>query len=101
MAKNKAKSVPRLKSIDELVEFFDKHDMGDYWDRLPKATFEVKVQNPKTPGCDRRKNYSQHQPNRKIEESHVCKAHQYVATRKNRNLKAGVIIRSTSTENEI
>ena len=43
MAKNKAKSVPRLKSIEELVEFFDKHDMGDYWDRLPKAEFEVKI----------------------------------------------------------
>jgi hypothetical protein len=43
MAKNKAKSVPLLKSIDELVEFFDKHDRGDYWDRLPKAEFEVKI----------------------------------------------------------
>jgi CopG antitoxin of type II toxin-antitoxin system len=47
MAKNKAKSVPRLKSIDELVEFFDKHDMGDYWDRLPKAEFEVKIRTRK------------------------------------------------------
>jgi hypothetical protein len=36
MVKNKAKRLPRLKSVDELVEFFDKHDMGDYWDRLPK-----------------------------------------------------------------
>jgi len=34
MAKNKAKRLPRLKSVDEVVEFFDKHDMGDYWDRL-------------------------------------------------------------------
>jgi hypothetical protein len=41
-----------LKSIDELVEFFDKHDVGDYWDRLPKAGFED--QNPKTPRRDRR-----------------------------------------------
>jgi hypothetical protein len=32
-----------LKSIDELVELFDKHDMGDCWDRLPKAEFEVKI----------------------------------------------------------
>jgi CopG antitoxin of type II toxin-antitoxin system len=47
MAKNKAKSVPRLKSIDELVEFFDKHDMGDYWDRLPKAEFAVKIKTRK------------------------------------------------------
>ena len=47
MAKNKAKSVPRLKSIDELVEFFDKHDMGDYWERLPKAEFEVNIKTRK------------------------------------------------------
>jgi CopG antitoxin of type II toxin-antitoxin system len=44
---NKAKSVPRLKSIDELVEFFDKHDMGDCWDRLPKAEVEVKIKTRK------------------------------------------------------
>jgi hypothetical protein len=47
VTKNKAKSVPRLKSIDELVEFFDKHDMGDCWDRLPQAEFEVKINTPK------------------------------------------------------
>ena len=47
MAKNKAKSFPRLKSVDELVEFFDKHDMGDYWDRLPKADFEVNIKTRK------------------------------------------------------
>ncbi len=43
MAKNKAKPLPRLNSVNELVEFFDKHDMGDYWDRLPKAEFEVNI----------------------------------------------------------
>ena len=47
MAKNKAKPFPRLKSVDELVKFFDKHDMGDYWDRLPKADFEVNIKNRK------------------------------------------------------
>jgi len=47
MAKNKAKPVPRLKSIDELVDFFDKHDMGDYWDSLPKAEFEVNIKTRK------------------------------------------------------
>ena len=47
MAKNKAKAVPRSKSIHELVEFFDKHDMGDYWDRLPKAKFEVNIKTRK------------------------------------------------------
>jgi len=47
MAKNKAKSLPRLNSVDELVEFFDKYDMGDNWDRLPKAEFEVKIKTRK------------------------------------------------------
>jgi len=47
MAKNKAKPWPRLKSVDELVEFFDKHDMGEYWDQLPKAEFEVNIKTRK------------------------------------------------------
>jgi CopG antitoxin of type II toxin-antitoxin system len=47
MAKNKAKPFPQLNSVDELVEFFDKHDMGDYWDRLPKAAFEVNIKTRK------------------------------------------------------
>lgn len=47
MAKNKAKPFPRLKSVDELVEFFDKHDMGDYWDRLLKAEFDVNIKTRK------------------------------------------------------
>jgi hypothetical protein len=47
MAKNKAKPLPRLKSVDELVGFFDKHDMGDYWEQLPKAEFEVNIKTRK------------------------------------------------------
>ena len=47
MAKNKAKPLPRLKSVEELVEFFDKHDMGEYWDRLPTAEFEVNIKTRK------------------------------------------------------
>ena len=47
MVRNKAKPLPRLKSVDQLVEFFDKRDMGDYWDRLPKAKFEVNIKTRK------------------------------------------------------
>ena len=47
MAKNKAKPFPQLNSLNELVEFFDKHDMGEYWDRLPKADFEVNIKTRK------------------------------------------------------
>ena len=31
-------------SLDDLVEFFDTHDMGDYEESLPKANFEVDLQ---------------------------------------------------------
>ena len=47
MAKNKVKPLPRLKSVDQLVGFIDKHDMGDYWERLPKAEFEVNIKTRK------------------------------------------------------
>jgi len=32
-----------VRSLEELVEFFDAHDMGEYWDRLPEAHFEVDI----------------------------------------------------------
>ena len=47
MVKNKVKSLPGQKTVEELVEFFDKHDMGDYWDRLPKAEFDVNIKTRK------------------------------------------------------
>jgi hypothetical protein len=31
-------------SLDELVEFFDAHDMGEYEEDLPEAHFEVNLQ---------------------------------------------------------
>jgi len=37
-----------MKSVDELVGFFDKQDMGDYWEQLPKAEFEVNIKTRKT-----------------------------------------------------
>ncbi len=43
MAKNKSKSLPSFRSLDELVEFFDSHDFGEYWDEMPAADFEVDI----------------------------------------------------------
>jgi hypothetical protein len=43
MAKGKPKKLPSHMPIDELVEFFDSHDMGEYWDGLPEAHFEVDI----------------------------------------------------------
>jgi hypothetical protein len=38
MKRNKA---PRPLSLDELVDFFDMHDLGEHWDDIPEAHFEV------------------------------------------------------------
>ncbi len=43
MTKSKSKSLPRFGSLDELVNFFDTHDMGEYWAEMPEAHFEVDI----------------------------------------------------------
>jgi len=43
MAKSKSKAIPKSKSLDQLVEFFDTHDLGDYWDKMPKAHFDIAI----------------------------------------------------------
>jgi hypothetical protein len=47
MEKNKPKTQPRSRSVKELVEFFETHDMGDYWERMPKAHFDVNIKKRK------------------------------------------------------
>jgi hypothetical protein len=41
MPKSKSKTLPEFKSLNELVEFFDTNDLGEYWDEMPEANFEV------------------------------------------------------------
>lgn len=43
MTENESKNMPRFASLDELVEFFDTHDLGEYWDQMPEAHFEVDI----------------------------------------------------------
>ena len=43
MAKSKSKNLPRFGSIDELVDFFETHDMGEYWSQMPEAHFDVSI----------------------------------------------------------
>ncbi len=40
MSKNK---LPDFGSIDELVRFFDTHDMSEYQEELPETHFEVDI----------------------------------------------------------
>jgi hypothetical protein len=44
MAENNSQSLPSFASLDEMVEFFDSHDMGDYLEQMPEAQFEVNLQ---------------------------------------------------------
>jgi|GEM_PF-284468 len=44
MAESKAKNMPNFASLGDLVEFFDTHDLGEYWDQMPEAHFEVDIQ---------------------------------------------------------
>ncbi len=41
MAENKVQQLPVFDSIDELVDFFDNHDFGDYLEELPEVDFEI------------------------------------------------------------
>jgi len=43
MAGNKSKALPSFKSANEVARFFDSNDMGQYWDQLPKADFEIRL----------------------------------------------------------
>lgn len=43
MKENRSKNLPAFKSIGELVAFFETHDMGEYWDNLPKVEVEVSI----------------------------------------------------------
>jgi hypothetical protein len=43
MARAKYKIVPRFRSLDELVEFFDTQDIGNYLKDMPEAKFDVNI----------------------------------------------------------
>ena len=43
MARSKAKAMPTFKSTTELVDFFDTHDLGDYWESLPEAKLDIDI----------------------------------------------------------
>jgi len=45
MEKGKSKRLPRFESMNKLIEHFDTHDMGDYWERMAPADFEVDLKN--------------------------------------------------------
>ena len=47
MAVNRKDALPRTDSLDDLVAFFETHDMGEYWDQLPKTELEIDIRRHK------------------------------------------------------
>jgi hypothetical protein len=43
MERSKTKKLTPTKSLDELVEFFETHDMGEVWEQMPVAHFDVDI----------------------------------------------------------
>ena len=43
MVESNSKHIPKFSSIDELVEFFETHDLGEYWDQMPEAHFDIDI----------------------------------------------------------
>ncbi len=43
MSKSKFATLPKFKSLDQLVDFFDTHDMGEYWEQMPEASFDIRI----------------------------------------------------------
>ena len=43
MARSKSQEVSLPKKLDDLVEFFETHDMGAYLARMPEAQFDIEI----------------------------------------------------------
>jgi len=43
MGRSKSQKHPLPRKLEDLVEFFDTHDMGEYWNQMPEAKFEIKI----------------------------------------------------------
>ena len=43
MVKSKEKILPQFNSTNELVDFFNSNDMGDYLGQMPEANFAIKI----------------------------------------------------------
>ena len=44
MPENKSKPLPQFDSLEELVDYFDNHDLGDHWEEMPEVDFEIDIQ---------------------------------------------------------
>ncbi len=43
MPENNSNGRPPTQSLDELVDYFDTHDMGEYWEKMPEVHFDIDI----------------------------------------------------------
>ena len=43
MEQNKSQSLPVWRSLDQLVDYFDTHDMGAHLEKMPEVAMEVDI----------------------------------------------------------
>ncbi|GET41733.1 CopG family antitoxin [Microseira wollei] len=43
MAESNYTGLPSFNYTQEIVELFDKHDMGEFWESMPEAYFDVDI----------------------------------------------------------
>ncbi|MBI1764528.1 MAG: hypothetical protein HYR56_24145 [Acidobacteria bacterium] len=43
MERSKGKKLPAMNSTADLVSFFEANDMGEYWEQMPEADFEINI----------------------------------------------------------
>ena len=47
MAENNSTGLPSFNSTQEIVDFFDNHDLGEFWEEMPEAFFDVDIKGKK------------------------------------------------------
>ena len=47
MKKSEPKKLPEFNSLKKLVEFFETHDLGEYWDQMPEAEIDIEIKKRK------------------------------------------------------
>ena len=43
MERNKSKTLPKFKSLDNLINYFDSNDIGENIESMPKVHFDVNI----------------------------------------------------------
>ncbi len=47
LKRNKRKKIPEFKSLEEFQDFWDKHDLTEFWDKLREVSIKVDLRTSK------------------------------------------------------